>query len=185
MTNIPRFTAWNISFIFIDLQKKLLEKISAANKIISNHLLILETARLLEIPYFATTQYRHGLGELAEPISEKITGDVPDKMTFSCVEDSDILSKIEAIRRPFVAIAGIETHICVMQTALDILRKGQQVAVVLDAVGARGEVDHRAGLDRMEKAGAVMVTTEMLVYEMLSRSDSPEFKKVLPLIKAR
>jgi nicotinamidase-related amidase len=82
-----------------------------------------------------------------------------------------------------VVVTGVETHICVLQTALDLMAQGRNVAVVTDSVAARKEEDHQRGLNRMEKSGAIMVTKEMLIYELLERSDVPEFKKILPLIK--
>jgi nicotinamidase-related amidase len=108
---------------------------------------------------------------------------VIDKATFSCTLDPAFAEELEKFPGQTVVVAGVETHICVLQTTLDLMERGRNVAVVTDSVAARKEEDHHRGLNRMEKSGAIMVTKEMLIYELLQRSDVPEFKKILPLIK--
>lgn len=183
MTKIPRLKSTDILFIFIDLQKKLLNEIFAANKIIDNSRALLEVSELLDIPIIVTSQYRKGLGDLAEGIAEKVQGKVIDKTTFSCTLDPAFTLELEKYPNRSIVVTGIETHICVLQTALDLMEQGRSVAVVTDSVAARKEEDHHRGLNRMEKSGALMVTKEMLIYELLQRSDVPAFKKILPLIK--
>jgi nicotinamidase-related amidase len=183
MTNIPRLKSNNILFIFIDLQKKLLNEIDAAKKIVDNNRALLEVAELLDIPTIVTSQYRKGLGDLEDVIAEKIKGKVIDKTSFSCTLHPEFTQELEHYAGRSLVITGVETHICVLQTALDLMERGRNVAVVTDSVAARKEEDHQRGLNRMEKSGALMVTKEMLIYELLERSDVPEFKKILPLIK--
>jgi len=183
MTKIPRLKSNDILFIFIDLQKRLLNEIEAAKKIVDNSKALLEVAELLGIPTIVTSQYRKGLGDLEENIAEKVKGQIIDKTTFSCTLDPAFTQELEKYPTRGVAVIGVETHICVLQTVLDLLDRGRNVAVVTDTVAARNEEDHQRGLNRMEKSGAIMVTKEMLIYELLERSDVPEFKKILPLIK--
>lgn len=183
MTKIPRLKSNDILFIFIDLQKKLLNEIDAAKKIVDNNRALLEVAALLAIPIIVTSQYRIGLGDLEEEIAEKIPGKVIDKTSFSCTLDSGFTQELERYPARSVVVTGVETHICVLQTVLDLMEQGRNVAVVTDSVAARKDEDHQRGLNRMEKSGAIMVTKEMLIYELLERSDVPEFKKILPLIK--
>jgi nicotinamidase-related amidase len=183
MTNIPRMNVADIFFLFIDLQEKLLAGIAGADRIVTRSVLLLEAARSLKVPCLATSQYRAGLGPLVAQLVEKIDGEVPDKTHFSCARNSVIQSHFERLGRRVVVISGVETHICVAQTALDLLELGYSVMVVADAVGARGEIDHAYGLRRMEAAGATLVTAEMVVYELLGCSDSAEFKRLLPFIK--
>jgi nicotinamidase-related amidase len=183
MTNIPRLNQNNIFFVFIDLQNKLLSAISNGDSIIKRNQLLLEAANLLGLPYMLTSQYRKGLGEIVPQLSEKNRGEILDKMTFSCAADEFISREMARVDRPIAIVSGVETHICVLQTSLDLLDKGKQVAIVADAVGARNPIDHELGLKRMESAGALPVTAEMLIYEVLGRSDSPQFKQILPLIK--
>ena len=183
MSAIQPMNTGNILFLFIDLQKKLLDKIPGAAEAVAGSVLLMEAGRILEIPAVVTTQYRKGLGDLTEDIGGRVTGEVFDKTAFSCGSDPRIRQEIDRYGREWVALTGVETHICVMQTALELLRDGKRVAVVADAVAARGNRDHELGLRRMEAAGAVMVTKEMLVYELLGRAGSAAFKQILPLIK--
>lgn len=184
MTEIPRLKSENIVFIFIDLQKKLLDAIPQSSDLVSGNIVLLEAARILGVPYTVTTQYRKGLGELDEAFARYVSVPVFDKTSFSCGADSSIRSHLDQFQREWAVVSGIETHICVLQTSLDLLRNGKKVAVVADAVGARHHNDHQAGLTRMEQSGALMVTREMLLYELLGRSDSENFKRILPLIKS-
>lgn len=184
MTMIPILSQTNSSFVFIDLQEKLLAKIRESERLVSRCSMLLDAAKALSIPTLVTTQYRKGLGEIAAGFATRVVGQVRDKTSFSCSGDPIIDDELMMHRRPWVVVAGIETHICVMQTTLDLLRKGRQVAVVVDAVGTRSQTDHHYGLKRMESSGALLVTAEMLIYELLGRSDSPDFKKLLPLIKS-
>ena len=160
-----------------------MRQISNAAHLISRNDLLLQAANLLELPYLTTTQYRKGLGEIVSPLSSTAKTSPLDKTTFSCIGDVAITKHLQQSVRNSVVISGIETHICVLQTALDLLAAGYQVTVVADAVGARSSLDHDLGLKRMETAGALPVTSEMLIYELLGRSDSEKFKKILPLIK--
>jgi hypothetical protein len=170
-------------FVFIDLQAKLLEKISASESIVSRSIFLLEGARILGIPFLSTSQYKKWLGELDPLFAARLDGECPDKASFSCCGDPQIRERLMSSGRKWVAVSGVETHICVTQTTLDLLREDYRVAVVADAVGARGRLDHDLGIKRMEQAGALLVTAEMLFYELLGRSDSQAFKKLLPLIK--
>jgi nicotinamidase-related amidase len=183
MTTIPRLNAQSIVFIFIDLQEKLLQRIPHAAQLTSRNELLLRAANLLELPYLSTTQYRKGLGEIVEPLRTAVRSSPLDKTTFSCAADPFIIEEMERYGRRSVVISGVETHICVLQTCLDLLSRGFEVSVVVDAVGARSLIDHELGLKRMERAGVLLVSAEMLIYELIGRSDSDAFKKILPLIK--
>lgn len=183
MAEIEKLSPDNIVFIFIDLQERLFSKIPDSGKIVSRNVLLLECGCSLEIPILVTTQYQKGLGGLIENFGKRLTVPAMDKTTFSCSGDARIRETLARLGREWTVLGGIETHICVLQTALDLLRDGYKVAVVSDATGARKEPDHEIGLKRMERAGALIVTSEMLIYELLGRSDSEIFKKLLPLIK--
>lgn len=184
MTTIPILSKDNISCVFIDLQEKLLAKIPDSERLVARCNLVLDAVKLMSIPYFVTSQYKKGLGELAPVFASRVSRETRDKTSFSCLGDLKIEEELMKIHRPWAVVLGIETHICVMQTALDLLRQGRSVAVVADAIGTRNQTDHQYGLKRMENSGALLITTEMLIYELLGRSDSEEFKQMLPLIKS-
>jgi isochorismate hydrolase len=183
MTNIPRLNRENSFFVFMVLQEKLLMKIPDVQQLLSRTELLMSAANVLGLPYILTSQYRKVLGEIAGTLRDKIKVPVLDKTSFSCMGDETIAQELEKSGRRSLVVSGVETHICVLQTCLDLLAKGFQVSVVADAVAARNETDHELGLKRMESAGALLVTAEMVIYELLGRSDSDAFKKILPLIK--
>jgi nicotinamidase-related amidase len=183
MTNIPRLNQNNICFVFIDLQEKLLAAIPHSERVVQRNQLLLEAANLLGLPYVLTSQYQKGLGQIVPQIVEKSRTKALDKMTFSCAANESIAAELDRLNRDIAVVSGVESHICVLQTTLDLLNKGRQVAIVADAIAARNQIDHELGLKRMENAGALPVTAEMVIYELLGRSDSPQFKQILPLIK--
>lgn len=183
MTTNAKLRPDRIVFVLIDLQPKLLERIGNAKSIVASNRLLLETADLLGCSRIATSQYRKRLGDLADAIAPLLPEPAFDKTGFSCFSSPDFQKRLREYGKEWVVLSGIETHICVLQTCLDLRSYGFQVAIVTDAIGAGGEEDHQRGLQRMDKAGALMITTEMLIYELLGSSDTPEFKQLLPRIK--
>jgi nicotinamidase-related amidase len=183
LIKIPRLSEENIAFVFIDLQERLLSAIPDSEKLIRKNRFLLESAKVFGIPFLASTQYKKGLGEIVSGFAEGLNSPARDKTSFSCGMDPSIAKMLRDFQREWVVISGVETHICVMQTVLDLTQTGYQVAVVVDAVGSRNGLDHQWGLERMKQAGNLMVTSEMLVYELLRSSDSDNFKRLLPLIK--
>lgn len=184
MTEILRLNKNNIFFVFIDLQSRLLRDITNGRQLLARNKLVLAAANALGIPYLVTRQYRSGLGDLDPDFEKDIQTTILDKTAFSCVADPAFWEAVQKISRNCVVLAGLETHICVLQTMLDFITRDYEVMVVADAVAARGFTDHAVGLTRMERSGAMLVTSEMLIYELLQTGDSPAFKQILPLIKA-
>jgi nicotinamidase-related amidase len=173
------------ALLLIDLQERLLPAISGREKILANSILLLRLAALLRLPVVLTTQYRKGLGDLPAAIREAAPGVEPlDKVTFGCFWDEGFVSRLgELADRDQLLVAGVETHICVSQTVLGALEKSYVAHVLGDATGSRAEANHRIGLARMERAGALISSTEMAIYELMGRSDSPAFKEMLPHLK--
>jgi nicotinamidase-related amidase len=173
------------ALILIDLQERLLPAISGSERILANSMLLLRLAALLGLPVVLTTQYRKGLGDLPAAIRSAAPGVEPlDKVTFGCFWNEGFVSRLgELADRDQLLVAGVETHICVSQTVLGALEKSYVAHVLSDATGARAESNHRIGLARMERAGALLSSTEMAIYELMGRSDSPAFKQMLPHLK--
>lgn len=173
------------ALVLIDMQERLLPAVAGRERLLKNGLLLLRVAQLLKIPVVLTTQYRKGLGEVVPEIREAAPGVEPlDKVTFGCFWDPSFLARLgELSDRDQLLIAGVETHICVCQTVLGALEKSYAAHVISDAVGARTESNHRVGLARMERAGALASSTEMAIYELLGRSDAAAFKEMLPSLK--
>jgi len=172
--------------VVVDMQEKLLPAIAEKGRVLRNTVLLLRAARELELPVVLTTQYEKGLGPTVPEVLAEAAGATPvDKLAFGCFGSDEFLARLAALPgRDQLVVAGIESHICVAQTVLGALGEGYQVHVATDAVGSRHEDDRQVGLRRMERAGAVLSSTEMAVYELLARSDGAAFKRLLPYLKA-
>jgi nicotinamidase-related amidase len=172
--------------VVVDLQEKLLPAIAEKERVLRNSRLLLRAARELELPVVLTTQYAKGLGPTVSDVLEEAPGLTPiDKVAFGCFGSEEFLAHLAGFpARDQLLVAGIESHICVAQTVLGALGEGYQVHVATDAVGSRAPEDREVGLRRMERAGAVLSSTEMAIYELLARSDGAAFKRLLPYLKA-
>jgi nicotinamidase-related amidase len=176
----------SVALLVIDLQAKLLPAIFESARVMRNCQLLLRLAQVLGLPTLLTTQYAKGLGTVVPGISSTIPELQPlDKTSFGCFGDSEFQRHLKnaAPQANTLLVAGIESHICVTQTVLGALEAGYLVHVAADATSSRTAENWQIGLKRMERAGAVISSTEMMVYELLARSDTAEFKAILPLIK--
>jgi nicotinamidase-related amidase len=173
------------ALVIVDLQEKLLPAIHEHERVLRNSLLLMRLARVLELPVVITTQYRKGLGATVPEVLAAAPGVEPiDKLAFGCFGSDAFLERLASFEgRDQLVVAGIEGHICVAQTVLGALARGREVHVAGDAVGSRSEANRQVGLRRMERAGAVLSSAEMAVYELLARSDGEAFKRMLPELK--
>ena len=180
--------------IVIDIQEKLLPPIFERERVVRNSQLLIRAAGILNIPTIATTQYAKGLGETVPEVKSLLPNDPIDKQMFSCFGSDAFCSLLKGApnlspglrvlgRRNTLLLCGMESHICVAQTALAALREGHLVHVASDAVSSRTEWNWKIGLDRMRAAGAVISSTEMIIYELLRSSGTEEFKKMLAYLR--
>jgi nicotinamidase-related amidase len=183
---LSRLEPERTALVVVDLQERLLPAILERERVIQNSVLLLRLAEALSLPVLLTTQYEKGLGPTVPEVLERAAGVTPiDKVTFGCFQSAPFLARLSALaERNQIVVAGIESHICVAQTVLGALSRGFEVHVASDAVGARAEENRVIGLQRMEKAGAVLSSVEMAIYELLGRSDVSAFKKMLPYLRA-
>ena len=168
--------------IVIDIQEKLLPPIFEKDRLVKNAQLLIRVAGILDIPIIISTQYAKGLGATVPEIASLLPTNSPiDKTMFSCFGSDTFCSTMKRLpgNRTTVLLCGMETHICVMQTAL----AGYLAHVASDAVSSRTEWNWRIGLDRMRDSRAVISSTEMMMYELLRSSSSPGFKALLPFLK--
>jgi len=174
------------ALIVVDIQEKLLPPIWEKERLVRNAQLLIRLAGILKIPALVSTQYMKGLGNTVPEVAALLP-DTPsiDKMMFSCFGSEVFCSLLKRLpgQRTTVLLCGMETHICVMQTALGALREGYLVHVASDAVSSRTELNWRIGLERMRAAGAILSSTEMMIYELLRSSGAPAFKELLPYLK--
>jgi nicotinamidase-related amidase len=175
------------ALVVVDLQEKLLPAIFERDRVLRNTKLLIECAKILKIPVLFTQQYPRGLGETVPAIREALPPDILpiNKTEFGCFNNPVFLETIKQLkpRRNTLLVAGIESHICVAQTALGGVQEGFKVHVASDATSSRSDFNWRIGLDRMKDAGGLLSSTEMMIYELLGRSDTPEFKAMLTHLK--
>jgi len=174
------------ALVVIDIQEKLLPPIFNKDELIKNSQLLIRVANVLEIPVVVTTQYVQGLGPIVPEIASLIgSSRSVDKLDFSCFGSNDFRTALKSLpgNRNTVLLCGMEAHICVMQTALGALNDGYLVHVATDAIGSRIRWNWDIGIDRMRAAGAVISTTEMMIYELLRCSGTRTFKEMLPYLK--
>jgi nicotinamidase-related amidase len=187
MTEVARrpLQAEQCALIVIDIQEKLLPPIFQKEQLIKNAQLLTRLAGILQVPTLATTQYAKGLGNTVPELRSLIPDDGIDKQIFSCFGSDVFCSMLKRLpgRRNTLLLCGMESHICVAQTALNALREGYLVHVASDAGSSRTEWNWKIGLERMRAAGAVLSSTEMMIYELLRSSDTSAFKQMLPHLK--
>jgi nicotinamidase-related amidase len=174
------------ALVVVDIQEKLLPPIFEKERLIKNSQLLIRLAAILKIPTLVSTQYVKGLGETIPEIASLLSETQPiDKHMFSCFGSDAFCSALKRLpgNRNTVLLCGMESHICVAQTALGALRDGYIVHVASDAVSSRTEWNWKIGLERMRAAGAVISSTEMMIYELLRSSRVPAFKELLPYLK--
>jgi nicotinamidase-related amidase len=177
--------AESTALVVIDLQEKLVPAIDGVEVVLANTLKLLELAKILKLPTFLTTQYSKGLGPTVPEILGATDTEPQDKVCFGCFGHEPFLDAVRERMPPgsSLLLAGVETHICVLQTALGGLEAGYDVHVAADAVGSRAALSHSLGLERMRSAGVVISSAEMAIYELLGDARRTEFKQMLPFLK--
>ena len=174
------------ALIVVDIQGKLLPPIFQKEMLVKNCKLLIRLAGILKIPVLMTTQYAKGLGSTVPEIASLLPEtQAIDKQMFSCFGSDAFCSVLKRMpgNRNTVLLCGMESHICVMQTAVGALREGYLVHIASDAVSSRTEWNWKIGLERMRAAGAVISSTEMMIYELLRASNAEGFKELLPYLK--
>jgi nicotinamidase-related amidase len=179
-----QMSALDTGLLVIDVQEKLVPKIAGAAQLVGNIAFLLDVAALLKIPVQATEQYPSGLGKTIPELLPRLP-DRPEKVAFSSCAARQVVDNFHQQARPKLVLTGIETHVCVLHTALDLLSEGFRVFLPVDAVGARYRVDHDTALRRLEQAGAVLTTTEGCAFEWMGAANHPQFKEVSRLVQKR
>jgi len=169
-----------IAFVLVDIQEKFEPVIKDFDDIVKNSNILVKSSKILKIPLIVTEQYPKGLGTISEKIKLPNVKKI-EKIHFNCFASSEFSKQAKNYKS--LVLFGIEAHVCVMQTCLDALDKGYKVYVVADAVSSRSKKDKKMALNRMRQHGAEIVTTEMLLFELLKKAGTDEFKKIQELIK--
>lgn len=170
--------------VVVDIQERLLPAIFERERVVQNAVRLIRGAAALGIPLFATEQYRKGLGATVPEVASAIPGFAPmEKLAFSACGAAGFVSTLKEKKVSDVLLCGIEAHVCVSQTCLDLLGEGFRVFVAADAVSSRTPENYRIGVERMRGAGAVIVSTEMALFELLEQAGTEEFKRILALVR--
>ncbi|MFO0852155.1 MAG: hydrolase [Gemmataceae bacterium] len=180
-----RLTATNSTLVVIDVQDKLLAKMPTATALVRDVCFLLDAAGLTGLPVVGTEQYPKGLGPTTTEVARRLPAPALPKTAFSCCGAAGFLADLRAAGRPNVVLAGMEAHVCVAQTALDLLDAGFTVFLPVDAVASRFAIDHDTAVRRLEQAGAVPTTAEAVVFEWVGDSAHPSFQAVSRLVVDR
>ena len=172
----------NSALLVIDVQERI-NAVMADQSHVPRLEVLIEACREIGVPVIASEQYPQGLGPTVDSLTNLLGDELPGKLTFSCARDDGLRQAITECGREQVVVTGIETHVCVLQTALDLIGGGFEVHVPHDAVNSRRPADKEWALHRMASAGAVITSTESALFELLERCDTADFKTVAKLIK--
>jgi nicotinamidase-related amidase len=175
------------TLVVVDMQEKLMSAMPEAESglAVKNVKILLEAARILNIPIHVTEQYPKGLGSTIGEIKESAGEEFHpiEKLVFSCARSPEFMEELKGFERSSVILCGVETHVCVLQTAIDLVNDGYRVYVPADAVVSRKELDWEKGIELMDKAGAVVGTTEAFLFQLLERAGTDEFKQISKLVR--
>lgn len=179
-----RLTPQNAALVVVDVQEKLMAAMTRRAEVVAGTDKLLRAARVLNLPALVTLQYVKGLGPLCPELAEAAAGaPVFEKMTFSCCGTEAFAGAVKELHRQRIILCGVETHVCVQQTAIDLLAAGYSVYVCADAVCSRRDLDRDVALERMRDCGAVITTVESAIFELLREAGTEAFKQCRPLFK--
>ncbi len=170
--------------VVVDIQERLVPAMSKKEKVYTNSIHIIEAAKLLGIPIVVTEQYPKGLGPTVKEITERVPSYDPlEKTTFDCCKGPGFMEKMVSLGKKQIILTGMETHVCVLQTCLSLLKKDYIVHLVSDAVCSRNKGDYISAREMMRDAGAVVTCTETVLFQLLEKAGTPEFKAISKRIR--
>jgi nicotinamidase-related amidase len=169
--------------LVIDVQDRIIDTINEHVPVVQNIKALIKTAEALSVPVLSTEQ--ENLGESVPELKGLLPQPPVRKVSFSCCGNADFMKKLTEIHKRVVIVGGIETHICVLQTALDLLEHRYRVLVVRDATSAHVALDRETALSRMADSGAIITTTEAVIYELAEKAGTDEFRRILEIVKDR
>ncbi|MGI6225396.1 MAG: hydrolase [Peptococcales bacterium] len=172
------------ALLLIDVQERLYPHMVAKEQLENNLKILIQGMKVLDVPILVTQQYTKGLGPTIQPILETL-GDFAhiEKIAFSCCDEAKVQGKLNILDKKFILVAGVETHVCVLQTVIDLLAAGYIPVLIEDCVSSRKEKDKEIALRRMEKEGAIITTYESILFELLRYAGTEQFKAISRLVK--
>ncbi len=178
-----RVTCDSTSAVIIDVQERLLPVMHQPEETLNRIITLIRGLGILEVAMIKTEQYPKGLGPTVPGVSAVLSADPIVKSAFSCCDDSYFLARLENLGRKSVLVAGIEAHVCILQTTIDLLERGYIPVVVADATSSRNPRDRDIAFRRMETEGARLTTVESVLFELTRESGTPRFKEISRLVK--
>ena len=169
--------------VVIDLQGKLMDMAYRSRLVIEATKRLMRLADVFDVPVVLTEQYPKGLGETVPEVKQLLNDEPVEKLCFSCMGEEGFRKKMGTLGKKHVILCGIEAHVCVFQTSLDLRDDGQTVHVVVDAISSRKKTDKVTAIRRMVQEGVIPETTEMLLFQLLKKAGTQEFKKISKIIK--
>lgn len=170
--------------LVIDVQERLVKALDK-DVVVSKAMTLAKAAKILEIPTIVTQQYSKGLGETVEPLKQcfSSSAQIVEKSAFSAVKEKGFMEILKSHNKKQIVICGIETHVCVHQSASDLIEEGYEVYVAKDACASRGKYEFKQGIERMQENGAKISCVEIVLFEWLRSAKNPYFKEIQALIK--
>lgn len=175
--------AASTALLIIDIQEKLMPVVQDKEQVFLNTNRLLKTAQILNIPTIITEQYPNGLGHTCTDIEIPENTQVIEKICFSCLQSQQVIETLQKHHIKSLIIGGVESHICVLKTALEAMNTGLEVHVVADAVSSRTAENKQIALERMKQSGAFIVSTEMILFQLIDKAGTDAFKFISKLIK--
>ncbi len=180
-----RIVAKDTLGLVVDFQERLMPVINKKEEVIETSVKLMKGLQILEVPVVVTQQYTKGLGMTVPAIQEVL--DSPfiyqEKISFSCVGESNIVDVMKEYNKSNVIVCGVEAHICVLQTVIDLIDLGYQVIVVEDCISSRKVNDKVVAIERMKKEGAIITTYESILFELTEKAGSEKFREISSLVK--
>lgn len=188
MSEVKRFNKLleppQTALLIIDIQERILPVINNHKMVVENTLKLITGFKVLQLPIYFTEQYPKGLGPTHKSISDELGTIIPfDKMSFSCSGAGDLFEEFKKKNLSQIVICGIEAHVCVQQTVLDLIENKVQVNLAADAVSSRKEIDYKTALARMRHHGAEITTTESVLFELLNVCGTDQFRAISKIVK--
>jgi isochorismate hydrolase len=188
MSEVKRFNKLlkpeRTSLLVIDIQERILPVINNHQRVVDNTIKLIKGFKVLGLPIYFTEQYPKGLGPTTRTILDEL-GDIKpfDKMSFSCSGAGELFDEFKKKNLSQIVVCGIEAHVCVQQTVLDLIENGIQVNLAADAVSSRKEMDYHIAIERMRNHEVEVTTTESILFELLNVCGTPQFKEISKLVK--
>jgi nicotinamidase-related amidase len=177
-------TRENCLLLIVDIQQTMLKVIETWKNVVRKVNQLTQAAETLDIPILLTEQYRKGLGETIPDVLDQIRAPkVFQKEHFSACLETDFLALINSYHRNKIVVVGMETHVCVLQTGLDLIKEGYQLQLVADGVASRTTQSRDIAIDLFREAGAVITSTEIVIFQWAKRANTEDFRKILPIVK--